>query len=145
MYSEGLGRLYDVVNPADDVYVNLKNCTGVTFIGFEVDGATVFTLTFAADSSGTGAVTTGTIDHYYGKSNDTASGVWHRTAVSPASNSFTAADATEDTVAIEVSAAIAPDGKYWVKCGADGSGTVTAILHDLYRQRAPQNLASVVA
>jgi len=145
MYSEGLGRLYDVVNPADGVYVNLKNCTGVDFIGFEVDGATVFTITFASDSSGTGAVTPDVVDHYYGKSNDTASGVWHRTAVSPASETFTAADGTEDTVCIPVSAMSAPDGKYWVKCDADGSGTVTAILHDLYRQRAAANLSSVVA
>lgn len=145
MYSEGLGRLYDVVNPADDVYINLKNCTGVTFIAYEQDGGTVLTLTFASDSSGTGATNVSCIDHYYGKSNDTASGVWHRTAVSPANYTFTKTDGTEDTVAVEVSAMSAPDGKYWVKLGADGSGVVTAICHDLYRQRAPQNLASVVA
>lgn len=145
MYSEGLGRLYDVVNPADGVYVNLSKAAGVTFVGFEVDGATQFTVTFASDASGTGAVTPDTIDHYYAKSNDTASGVWHRTAVSPASETFTATDGTEDTVAIEISAMDCPDGKYWVKCEADGSGTVTAILHDLHRQRAPQSLSSVVA
>jgi hypothetical protein len=145
MYSEGLGRLYDVVSPADDVYVNLKNASGVTFIVHEVDGASVVTITFASDAAGTGAVTPDVVDHYYGKSNDTASGVWHRTAVSPASETFTKADGTEDTVAVEISAMKCPDLKPYVKCTVDGAGVVTAILHDLSVQRAPQNLSSVVA
>lgn len=143
MYSEALGRLYNVVQPASGTYVSLRDAAGVTFIGFEVDGATQFTITFASDASGTGAVTPDVVDHYYGKSNDTASGVWHRTAVSPASETITAADATEDTVAIEISAMKCPDGKGWVKCTSDGSGVVVAILHDLGVQRAPQNLRSV--
>jgi hypothetical protein len=145
MLSEGLGRLYNVIQPADDVYVNLRDAGGVTFIGFEVDGASVFTLTYAADSAGTGAVTPDNIDHYYGRSSDQDSGKWHRTAVSPASETFTAADVTEDQVAVEVLATSCPDGKPWVKLAVDGSGVVTAILHDLAYQRAPQNLRSVIS
>lgn len=145
MYSEGLGRLYDLVSPADDVYVNLKNATGVTFLVHEVDGATNVTITFAADAAGTGAVTPDVVTHYYGKSNDVTNGTWHRTAVSPASETFIAADGTEDTVAVEISAMKCPDGKPYVKCTADGAGVVTAILHDLAIQRAPGNLASVIA
>lgn len=143
--SEGLGRLYNVIQPADDVYVSLADAAGVTFIGFEVDGATVFTVTFAADAAGTGAVTPDVIDHYYGRSSDQTSGTWHRTTVSPAAENFTAADVTEDQVAIEILASMCPDGKEYVKCTADGSGVVTAILHDLAYQRAPQNLRSVTA
>lgn len=145
MMSEALGRVIDAHYPADDVYVSLKNAAGVTFFGHEVDGATVFLVTFAADAAGTGAVTPDVIDHYYGKSADVSSGVWHRTAVSPASETFTATDGTEDMVAIEILAAMCPDGKPYVKCAADGSGTVLAVLHDLAIQRAPQNLASVTA
>jgi hypothetical protein len=145
MMSEALGRTINAHYPADDVYISLKNAAGVTFFGHEVDGATVFLVTFAADAAGTGAVTPDVIDHYYAKSADTASGVWHRTAVSPASETFIAADATEDMVAIEILAAMCPDGKPYVKCAADGSGTVLAVLHDLAIQRAPQNLASVTA
>lgn len=145
MMSEALGRLVNAVYPADDVYVSLKDAAGVVFFGHEVDGATSFTVTFAADAAGTGAVTPDSIDHYYGASADTSGGVWHRTAVSPASEAFVAADATEDFVAIEVLAAMCPDGKPYVKVTADGSGTVMAVLHDLAVQRAPQNLRSVTA
>ncbi len=145
MYSEGLGRLYDLVSPADDVYVNLRDAAGVTFLVHEVDGASVVTITFASDTSGTGAVTPDVITHYYGKSNDVSSGQWHRTAVSPASETFTKADGTEDTVAVEISAMKCPDGKPYVKCTVDGSGVVTAILHDLLVQRAPANLRPVTA
>jgi hypothetical protein len=120
MHAEALGRLFNVHYPADDVYISLKDAAGVTFIGHEVDGATAFTLTYAADAAGTGAVT-------------------------PASETFTAADGTEDLVAVYVNAASCPEGKPYVKLAADGSGTVLAILHDLAYQRAPQNLRSVTA
>lgn len=145
MMSEALGRTINVISPADDVYVSLADAAGVTFSGFEVDGATNFTVTFAADAAGTGAVTPDVIDHYYGRSNDVSDGVWHRTAVSPASETFAAADDTEDHVVIEILASMCPDGKEYVKCAADGSGTVTAILHDLAVQRTPANLRSVTA
>lgn len=144
MFSEGLGRLYNVVQPADDVYVSLRDAAGVTFIGFEVDGATQFQLTFSTDAAGSSTSTPSVIDHYYGRSSDTASGVWHKTTMS-AGSLVTATDGTEDQVAIEVTAAMCPDGKPWVKCTADGSGVVTAILHDLAYPRSPENLRSVTA
>lgn len=144
MLSEGLGRLYNVIQPASGTYINMRDCAGISFNGFEVDGATQFQLTFAADSSGTGAVTPNVIDHYYGRSADQSSGVWHKTTIS-AGSLVTAADVTEDQVIIEVLASSCPDGKPWVKLTADGSGVVTAILHDLAYQRSPQNLRSVTA
>lgn len=144
MISEGLGRVFNAIAPASNTYINLTDAAGVSFLGFEVDGATVFTLTFAADASGTGAVTPAVIDHYYGLSADTQSGRWHRTAQA-ASNVVNAADGTEDFVCIEVLANMCPQGKPWVKLAGDGSSTVTAILHDLNVQRAPQNLRSITA
>ena len=144
MFSEGLGRLYNVIQPASGTYINMRDCAGITFIGYEVDGATQFQLTFAADSGGTGSVTPNVIDHYYGRSADQSSGVWHKTTMS-AGSLVTAADTTEDQVAIEVLATSCPDGKPWVKLTGDGSSVVIAILHDLAYQRAPQNLRSVTA
>jgi hypothetical protein len=144
MYSEGLGRLYNIIAPATGVYINMRDCAGISFIGFEVDGATQFQLTFAADAAGTGAVTPNVIDHFYGRSNDQASGVWIRSTMTLGSL-VTAADVTQDEVCIEVSAAMCPDGKPWVKLTGDGSSTVTAVLHDLAYNRAPQNLRSVIA
>src|SRR5262249_4219847 len=112
-------------------YVSLVDAGGVTFIGFEVDGATQFTITFSDDASGSHTSTPDSVDHCYGRSLDQSSGVWHRTAVSRASETFTAADVTEDQVAIEILASMCPDGKPYVKCTGDGSSVVTAILHDL--------------
>jgi hypothetical protein len=143
--TEALGRLNNVHYPADDVYVSLVDAAGVTFYGYEVDGATVFLVTFSSDAAGSATATPDVIDHYYGRSADVSGGVWHRTAVSPASETFTAADTTEDLVAIEITAAMCPDGKPYVKCAADGSGIVFAVLHDLTFQRAPQNLRSITA
>jgi len=143
MYSEALGRLFNAVAPADDVYVSLKEATGVTFLVTDVDAASAVTITFASDNAGTGAVTPDVIDHYYGRAADVASGVWHRTAVSPASETFTKSATTEDLVAVHVSAMKCPDGKPYVKCTVAGTtGTAVAVLHDLTIQRAPQNLRS---
>lgn len=141
---EALGRLYNVVSPADDVYVNLSKAAGVSFSIFEVDGATSTTITFAADAAGTGAVTPDIFDHWYGRSNDTVSGVWHK-STQAAADTIVAADGTEDHIIIEVLASMCPDGKPYVKATVDGSGTCTAILHDLAFQRDPANLASVTA
>lgn len=144
MYSEALGRLINVHFPADDVYISLRDASGVTFIGHEVDGASQFVITFASDAAGTGAETPSVIDHYYGKSADVSNGVWHKTTMT-AGDTVTAADGTEDLVAIEILANMAPAGKSWVKCTGDGSATVLAILHDLAYQRTPANLRSVTA
>jgi hypothetical protein len=146
MFSEGLGRLFNVHAPADNVYISLAEASGVTFIGFEDGTTSSMTITFSTDAAGSSTATPAVLDHFYAKAADQSSGVWHRTAVSPASNSTGNKSATtEDTVAVYVSAASCPDGKPWVKCDMAGSGTVTAILHDLAYARAPQNLRSVIA
>lgn len=148
MIMEALGRTINAHFPADDVYISLVDAAGVTFFGHEVDGATAFVLTFATDAAGTATSQPAVIDHYYGKSADVSSGVWHRTAQS-ASATVNAADGTEDFVAIEVLSTMCPvvsGVRYeYVKCTADGAGTVLAVLHDLAYQRAPQNLRSVTA
>ena len=148
MHSEALGRVINAHYPADDVYISLADAGGVCFLGHEVDGATVFTITFATDAAGGTTSTPAVIDHYYGKSADTSSGVWHKTTQT-AANTVSAADATEDFVDIEVLATMCPvvsGVRYeYVKCSADGSGTVMAVLHDLARGRTPANLRSVTA
>jgi hypothetical protein len=148
MYSEALGRIINAHYPADDVYISLADAAGVTFLGHEVDGATAFVLTFATDAAGGTTSQPAVIDHYYGKSADVSAGVWHKTTQT-ASATVNAADGTEDFVAIEVLASMCPvvsGVRYeYVKCAADGAGTVMAILHDLARGRAPENLRSVTA
>lgn len=137
---EGLGRLFNVVQPADDVYISLKNCSGVTFIVFEVDGATSVTISTAEDAAGTGVATGDLIDHFYGSSADQSNGVWHKTTQT-ASEVVQPADGTEDMAAIYVSGEMLPAGHNYVKANAD-AGTVVAIMHDLTVQRNPANLVS---
>lgn len=146
MTSEALGRLYNVHYPADDSYVSLVDAAGVTFFAYENGATSASTITFSTDAAGTATVTPDVIDHFYGRSADVSGGVWHRTAVSPASESTGNKSATtEDLVAIEILASQCPDGYPYVKCAIAGSGIVFAVLHDLAVQRAPQNLASVTA
>lgn len=137
---EDLGKGHNFVEPADGVFLNLRDYTAVTFYVFEVDGATVATITFADDAAGTNPVTPAVIDHYYAGSADVSNGVWHRTAQTAAST-VSPADGTEDSAAIYVSDEMAPDGKKFVRCGVD-AGTVKAVLHGLQEQSAPENLAS---
>lgn len=144
MFSEALGRLINAHYPADDVYISLKDAAGVTFFVHEVDGATQAQITFSNNAAGGSTSTPNVIDHYYGKSADVSDGVWHKTTMA-AGSLVTKADGTEDLIAIEISAAMCPDGKPYVKCTADGSGIVFAVLHDLAYGRAPQNLRSVTA
>lgn len=145
MFSEALGRTINAVYPANATYIRLTDCGGVTFFGYEVDGATNFTITFSSDAAGTATTTPDVVSHYYGRSADQSNGVWHKTTVSPASETFAAADVTEDLVAIEILSTMAPDGYPFVKCTGDGSAITFAVLHDLKQQRTPANLRSVIA
>ena len=51
---EALGRLFDIVAVADDVYLNMKNASAVTFVGVLAAGET-YTLTEATTAAGGGA------------------------------------------------------------------------------------------
>lgn len=143
--SEALGRLYNVHYPAGGNYVSLKDAAGVTFLVYENNAASTVTVTFSNDAAGTSTSTPDVIDHYYGRSADVSGGIWHRTAVAPASEVFTKDATTEDLVAVEILASMCPDGKPYVKVVSGGSGVATAIVHDLAYQRAPQGLRSITA
>lgn len=148
MISEALGRTVNVEFPAINRWISMRDASAILFLVHEVDGATVITLSFANDAAGTGATTPAVIDHYYGKSFDVAAGVWHRNNIA-ATNTFIKPDGTDDLVAIEVLETMCPTvngvKQSWVRVNGDGASTVTAILHDLAYQRAPQNLRSVTA
>jgi hypothetical protein len=144
MLSNALGRIINVVYPADNVYISLKDAGGVTFIGYEATTASTLTFTFSSDASGSSTSTPAFITEYYGATNATSGGVWHRTTMT-AGNVVTKSNSGEDRVAVEVLASSCPDGKPYVKCDINGSGIVVAILHDLAYQRNPAKLRSVTA
>lgn len=140
---EGLGRLFNVVPTGDDVYVPMDECTGVTFIGVNAAGETWTVTEQKADGSGDQVLPC--VTHYYVQA--TSGAAWARVpsnGTEQAAASAVVTTASQDVVAIFVSASQLSDGYNQVKLASTGAGTVTAIMHDLRVKRAPENLRAVV-
>jgi hypothetical protein len=135
---DGLGRVFNVLQVADDVYVSLKDASAVTFVGYLTTTDT-YTLTEANDTGGGGSQVLPTMDHYYAQT--TVGAVWAR--VNQAAGS-TIVSGTPDVIAVTIHESELSDGKSAVKLTSTGAGLVFAILHDLKVQRAPANLKSLV-
>ena len=143
MAMEGLGKDFNVVHNADNVFVNLRDYAGVTFIGFEDGGDTTFTITTSTAASGGTTATADIIDHYY--TSNGVGGVWTLRTQTAAETVEPNDDAEQDCVAIHVSAEMLADGESYVKCARDqASGVTVAILHGLKTQRNPANLPSPI-
>jgi len=136
---EGLGRLFNVLPVADDVYVSLKNASAVTFVGVNAAGDT-WTLTEAADAAGTGAAVLSTIDRYVVSATNGA--VWQE--LTQVVGSAVTTTSSQDVIVIHVGEAELSAGKDWIKLASTSTGTVVAILHDLNVQRAPSKLPALV-
>jgi hypothetical protein len=135
---EALGRLFNVVVNADDVYIPLHNAGGVSFAGFLAAGDTWTLTEQKADGSGDQALST--ITRWY--TQITPGAVWVKHTQAAASTVVTAS--TEDAVMIEVDASELSAGYSQVKLASTSTGTVTAILRDLHVMREPANLAALV-
>jgi hypothetical protein len=136
---EAIGRLFNILPVADDVYVPLKDCSAVTFVGVLTTGDT-WTLTEAADAAGTGAAVLSTIDRYLVSA--TVGAVWQE--LTQAVGSAVTTTSSQDVIAIHVSGQELSDGKDWLKLASTSTGIVIAILHDLDVRRAPAKLAALV-
>lgn len=136
---DALGRLINVLPVADDVYVDIRNCGGITFVGVNAAGET-WTLTEATTQAGAGAQVLSTIDRYFVSATNGAA--WQR--VTQAVGSAATTTASQDVFVLELDAIELSDGYGWVKLTSTGAGTVVAIQHDLHTQRKPQNLAALV-
>jgi hypothetical protein len=136
---EGLGRVFNVVAVADDVYVSLKGAAAVTFIGYKSGGDT-FTITEGTTASGGTTAALSKITTVY-TSTGVGTGAWTKVTQAAASSYV----ASADCVAFTISANSLSDGKMYLKCASTSTGTVVAILHDLEVQRTPANLAIVTA
>jgi len=137
---EALGRLFNVVANADDVYVNLRDAGGVTFVGFLAAGDT-WTVTEAKDAAATGAQALATVERWHSQVTPGAAWVLNTQSASAA---FTST-ASQDVVVVEIEAAELSDTYDYVKLTSTSTGTVQAILRDLHVMRKPANLASVIA
>ena len=164
MFSEGLGRLFDLscgIAPVDLAggaatgnRVSLKNCSGVTVVFFKEAGAAAEPTTLdlqqhTASSSGT-SVDLDIIDHYYLKSETTLDGdeTWTKVTQTAASEITPAASDTQQILAFYVGADQLSDGYSYISVDttdvttAAQWGCVLYILHDLKVQRTPANLVA---
>ncbi len=136
---EALGRMVNVVPIAAGVAINMRDCSGITFV---CTGADTFTLTSSATFGGSYATPGNIVTHYYQAAATNGTAAWTR-QTQTASNAVVQGSAY--TTVIELLDAQLPDPGVYVKLTASAGGLVTAILHDLEYQRKPANLAIVSA
>ena len=136
---EGLGRVFNVLAVADDVYVSLKDASAVSFVCTLAAGDT-WTITEAKDAAGTSAAVLATVTRYHVSA--TVGAVWAE--VTQAAGSAFTTSSSQDVAVVTIHAAELSDGFDYVKCASTSTGTVVAILHDLMVQRAPELLPALV-
>lgn len=144
---EGLGRVLNVVYSASGLDIPLTKAAAVSFVSFLDAGTQALTFT-QTDSTGVNSE----IDlDIFSQSPDNlgsrvhagpaVGGTWVEKDDGSDTNTFTNADATNDTVVVTVRAEQLSDGYDRVQCTA-ATGTCVAILHDLAVSRKPGNLQS---
>jgi hypothetical protein len=136
---DALGRVFNVLPVADDVYVSLRDAEAVTFVCVNTAGDT-YTLTEATTTAGTTNQALATMADFYISA--TVGAVWAK--VTHAAASTIVPTAAQDVAVITVSAAELSSGYTAVKLTSTGAGTVVAILHDLKVARKPENLPALV-
>lgn len=136
---EALGRLFNVLPVADDVYVDMRKCESVTFVCVNTAGDT-YTLTEATSAAGAGAAVLSTITAFWISA--TVGAAWSR--VTQAAGSTAVPTASQDVMVLHVSGAELSDGFTHVKLASTGAGTVVAITHELKAPRSPANLPAMV-
>ncbi|WP_406324473.1 hypothetical protein [Streptomyces niveus] len=143
MAQKALGRLFNSTPAADNVWINLQDAGGVSFLCFLTGGAgDTYTLTQAQDASGTGAKALTCITDYYTNTGN-GSDSWTKRTQAVANTVVAAAAATQNAVAIEVLGVSLDDGFQFVRLASTGSGAVNAITSDLNVQRTPENLPAM--
>lgn len=135
---EGLGRLFNLIPTAEDVAVNMRDCSAVTFVCV---GANAETFTIVESVAGSSTANLDAIDHYY-KGAATGAGTWSRDNAPTSAHHVTTTTANPVAI-ITIDDAMLSDTKTHVEIQASASGTVFAITHDLTVQRDPRNLPAV--
>ena len=139
---EGLGRLFNVIAvAADTVWVPMDRGAAVTFVCFLGAGDT-FTVQQATAAAGTGNTNLATITQYY--TSDGVGGAWAKQTQAAGAAVTVAGTAGLDCAVFTIGADELGDGYTHINCTSTSTGTVVAIVHDLYVQRAPQNLRALV-
>ena len=134
---EALGRLFDIVPVAQDVFFSVKDCGNVCFVGVLAAGDT-WTLAEATAISGGTEQNLAVITKSYVQATGTGADTW--TKLTQAANAAEVTSSSQDAVVIEVGVEQLSAGFDYLKLTSTSTGTVTAILTDLKVQRKPENL-----
>lgn len=137
-YSEGLGRVFNVVPIAAGQGVSMKGCSAITFV---CTGNDTFTLTVANTFGGSYATPGNIITRKHTNTSTANTAAWVDTTQA-ASNAVTI---SSGTVVFTVGQAQLTDPAAYLKVTQSSAGLVVAILHDLKAKRVPANLAIVGA
>jgi NADPH-dependent ferric siderophore reductase len=138
----GLGRVFNVIENADDVDIPLTSASAITYVCADAgSGDQVATIT-EVDSTGTESPQALDVDIYPHVGSDVG-GTW--TAAAEQDDTFDMGGSenpggtTLDTLVFTITGSQLSDGYDSVNVDVD-AGTCVAILHDLTVQRAPANL-----
>lgn len=137
---DALGRLFNILPVAQDVFFSVKDCDNVCFVGVLAAGDT-WTLSEATAVSGGTEQTLAVITYSYVQTTGTGADTW--TKLTQAANAAEVTSSAQDAVVIEVSCNALSAGFDYLKLASTSTGTVTAILTDLKVQRKPENLAAL--
>lgn len=140
---EALGREFNPIAQGKNTYVNVRDCGGVTFLGYLASTTDTFTVTEAKDAAGTGAQVLTTVERFH--TSDGVGGVWALTTQAAASTVVKGAGAGASAVVIEIEAPELSDTYKYVKVNSSGASTIAAIARDLHVMRKPANLVSLTA
>lgn len=139
---EGLGRVFNVVPAAVGLYINMKDCSAISFVCTGAGSGSTFNIQEAKNSSGGSVQDVGAvISQYYTTTDTDGSVAW--TKVTQAAADETGSIASGSVAVVTVECSKLDDGFDYVSCSDSASqgGTVIAILHDLTVQRTPANLS----
>jgi hypothetical protein len=140
---EALGRALNTQYLMNGLWINMKYCSGVTFLCYNV-GAETYTLQNATTAAGGGAANLATITRYWtctGNGSDT----WTLNTQAAAATVVTGAAATANCMVVEVDGVELADGFDYLNLTSTGGGIVVAITRDLTVQRLPSNLPAMSA
>ncbi len=136
---EGLGRVFNIVPAANGLYIDMRQCSCVSFVCTSANSDS-FNFAEAKDSAGTGVQDLGAvITHYYDAADTDGSVAWTKTTQAAADETGTIT--TGHVAVVSIFGTMVDDTFDYVSCTASTTGTVIAILHDLTVQRKPVNLA----
>lgn len=140
---DGLGRVFNVVPAAEGLYINMRDCSAVSFVCTSANSDT-FAFGEAQSSGGTNAQlfadgAKGTYPTRYYEASDTDGSVaWVKHSLA---DDTTGAITTGHCIVVTVLSSLLDDTYDYVYVTPSSTGTAIAILHDLTVQRTPANLS----